>query len=154
MTRMDELVQEAEERTKECGYAQAAASGEPFEFSFTVPRRFPGMNDYIDACVHKFKRARFKREATESVLLALGDTFPRFLPPVEVRIDCFEQDARRDADNVHGAACKFILDALQTAGVIENDSRRWLPQPPSGGVFTDKLFPRVEVTVRGRIKEG
>ena len=33
---------------------------------------------------------------------------------------------------------KYVLDALVSAGLLEDDSRRWIPQPPT---FTDEKIP-------------
>lgn len=121
----------------------------------TVPGRFPGLNDYVLACKSPYKRAKMKREADDAVAEAAKVAgCPTFLPPVSVRVDCYERDARRDADNVHSMACKFVLDGLQGCGAIKNDNRSWVPQPPGGGVYTDRLYPRVEVSIEGEVDDG
>ena len=119
-----------------------------------VPGRFPGLNEYVRACKCPQSRARMKRECDERVAWAcVGARCPAFAPPVTVTVDCYEQDARRDADNVQGMARKFVLDGLQRAGVIGNDSRRWVPQPPGGIVAVDRGRPRVVVTIEGEVAE-
>lgn len=118
---------------------------------FTVPGRFPGLNDYVRACRCLSARARMKRDCDARVAAACVEAgCPRFDPPVSVTLDCYEADMRRDADNVHGMAAKFVLDGMRGAGVIGNDSRSWVPQPPGGGVFVGGE-PRVEVTVEGEV---
>ena len=47
---------------------------------------------------------------------------------------------RRDADNV-GFARKFVLDGLVAAGVIKDDSRKYVEQCPDR-VLTDRARPR------------
>lgn len=96
-----------------------------------------------------------KRECDEMVALACREAgMPAFRPPVAVTVDCYERDERRDADNVHGMACKFVLDGLRKAGVVGDDSRRWVPQPPGGRVEVDAARPRVVVTVEGESEAG
>ncbi len=117
---------------------------------FEVPGRFPGLNEYVAACKVPQARARMKRECDARVVSACrAASCPRMAPPVAVTVDCYEADARRDADNVQGMARKFVLDGLQAAGVLGNDSRRWVPQPPGGVVAVDRERPRVVVTVEG-----
>lgn len=53
---------------------------------------------------------------------------------------------RRDEDNVMNAA-KFILDALQDIGLIQNDSRKYVHLTQE--VFTDRKNPRIEITIKG-----
>lgn len=116
----------------------------------TIPGRFPGMNDYVRACKQPQARARMKRECDEMVTWAcVRAACPSFRPPVAVTVDCYERDGRRDPDNVQGMARKFVLDGLQKAGVLENDSRRWVPVPPPGRVEVDRDDPRVVVTIEG-----
>ena len=62
-----------------------------------------------------------------------------------MRTTFYEPDMRRDADNV-GFARKFVLDGLVAAGVIKDDSRRYVLSCPDR-VATDRSRPRVEVEV-------
>lgn len=91
-----------------------------------------------------------KAEADGAVAWAvLTNDVPRLKPPVRVTVDCYEKDARRDPDNVHSMARKFVLDGLQVCEVIGNDNLEWLPELTGGGVYVDRLYPRVEVTIEG-----
>lgn len=90
------------------------------------------MNDYVRACKQPQARARMKRECDEMVMWAcVRAACPGFRPPVAVTVDCYERDG------------------LQKAGVLENDSRRWVPVPPPGRVEVDRDDPRVVVTIEG-----
>lgn len=116
----------------------------------TVPGRFPGLNDYVDACKNPRGRARVKRECDEMVAWAvMSSDVPRLKPPVKVTVDCYEPNRRRDKDNVHAMARKFVLDGLQAAGVIGNDNWDWIPELTGGSVQLDRLYPRVEITLEG-----
>lgn len=100
----------------------------------TVEGRMPSLNDYISAeRANRYKAAAMKKRA------------PRFERRVTVRTTFYEPDMRRDADNV-GFARKFVLDGLVAAGVIKDDSRKYVEQCPDR-VLTDRARPRVVVEV-------
>ena len=113
----------------------------------TIPGRFPNLNDYVRASHNEHARRRMKAEADGAVAWAvLTNDVPRLKPPVRVTVDCYEKDARRDPDNVHSMARKFVLDGLVAAGVIKDDSRKYVEQCPDR-VLTDRARPRVVVEV-------
>ena len=68
----------------------------------------------------------------------------RFTEKVNIRIEYYEKDMRRDEDNVMSAA-KFILVALQDIGLIQNDNRKYVHLTQE--VFTDRDNPRIEIEV-------
>lgn len=94
----------------------------------------PSLNDYISAeRANRYKAAAMQQRA------------PRFERRVTVRTTFYEPDMRRDADNV-GFARKFVLDGLVAAGVIKDDSRKYVEQCPDR-VLTDRARHRVVVEV-------
>lgn len=117
-------------------------------FTFEIPGTMPQLNDYIRAeRATRFAAARIKRDAHAKVFAALAPqvTLPRFDEPVDVVFTWHRPDRRTDKDNV-AFAKKFILDALQKAGVIEND--KWaMCTPYDGGFFIDKENPRTVVEI-------
>lgn len=50
-----------------------------------------------------------------------------FVNPCEISISWLEKTRRRDVDNIQSSQ-KFILDALQKAGVLINDNRKYVKQ--------------------------
>lgn len=112
-----------------------------------IEGRMPSLNDYIRAeRANRYKAAAVKKRETARVrAAALDQRAPRFDRPVTVRTTFYEPDMRRDADNV-GFARKFVLDGLVAAGVIKDDSRRYVLACPDR-VATDRSRPRVEVEV-------
>lgn len=97
--------------------------------SFTIPGRLPSLNDYVDACrSHWSKGARMKRNVEEGIIWAIkaakcrGDVSPA-TGPVALSLEWHESDQRRDWDNIVFAK-KFIMDAMQKAGIIANDNRK------------------------------
>lgn len=113
----------------------------------TVEGRMPSLNDYISAeRANLYKAAAMKKRETARVrAAAMQQRAPRFERRVTVRTTFYEPDMRRDADNV-GFARKFVLDGLVAAGVIKDDSRKYVEQCPDR-VLTDRARPRVVVEV-------
>lgn len=97
--------------------------------SFSVSARLPSLNDYINACrTHWTKGARLKQETEDLIIWAIrsaknrGDCRP-VKGPCMIEFIWYERGMRRDLDNIYSAK-KYILDAMQKAGIIENDDRK------------------------------
>ena len=117
--------------------------------TLTIPGRLPGMNEIIAAA--KLRKRNYKEYAvmkdknTEQVAwLAIQSHIPRFEKAYFI-ITWYEPDLRRDPDNIM-AGQKFIMDGLVQAGVIPDDSQKYI----AGIVHrfrVDKRRPRVEVEI-------
>lgn len=97
--------------------------------SFVIKARLPSLNDYINSCrAHWSHGARLKADTEEMIrwsikaARAAGMCKP-VKKPCRIEFIWFEHGARRDLDNVYSAK-KYILDAMQAAGIIENDDRK------------------------------
>lgn len=113
--------------------------------SFSIPGRLPGMNDFIGAMnANRWKGADLKKKETKRCALAVIG-MPRMNKPVNLEIKWIERDARRDIDNISGGGTKVLLDGLVSAGVLEDDSRRWVRSIVNHFPEPDKANPRVEV---------
>lgn len=114
----------------------------------TIP--FLGLNDYISAERSSgVYAASLKRKYTNHVAqyARLAANLQGWVQPsckVYVTTCYHELNKRRDFDNIV-AADKFVLDGLVQAGVIKNDSQKWLAEPPKHKVDVDPK--RVGVTV-------
>ena len=116
---------------------------------FIIPGRLPCMNDLIAANrLNKYAGAGVKKKTQRQIILILQPQVQgqRFTEKVNIRIEYYEKDMRRDEDNVMSAA-KFILDALQDMDIILNDSRKYVHLTQE--VFTDRDNPRIEITIKG-----
>ena len=114
-------------------------------YRFTVAGRLCGLNEFIAAGHSKFGGNRVKREAEALITSFLPKRRPEIKYPVWVSIDYYEPSNRRDHDNVQ-FAIKFIMDAMVKAGMLINDTRKYvLGSTPK--VRTDKDNPRIEVSV-------
>lgn len=112
-----------------------------------IDGRLPCMNDLINANrQNRLKGATLKRKTQEMIAMQLRGQIKntQFKKKVLVYIKYFEKDERRDEDNVTSGA-KFILDAMQDIGLIQNDNRKCVHLLQE--VFTDKGNPRIEIEI-------
>lgn len=95
---------------------------------FTIPGHLMGLNEYTT--LNRSKRghvlaSKAKREQEARVSEAIDATGARsFDGPIELIVSWYD-GTRRDPDNVEFAV-KFILDAMVSAGVIPDDSRKYV----------------------------
>lgn len=113
-----------------------------------IPGRMPGLNDYVRAeRANRYMASSMKKQQTERAgVAAVEQGMPKFPGRVEIAFTWVEENRRRDMDNV-AFAKKFILDGLVRAGVIKDDTPRYI------GSLTDRFaydsrHPRIEVEVR------
>lgn len=97
-----------------------------------IPTRFPNLNDYINReRANRFAGAKMKKdwtrvaEAASTLALEMNDKYDGFFPAT-IYITVFEPDNRRDVDNVSAFVNKVCLDGMVKAGVIPDDSRRYV----------------------------
>lgn len=94
--------------------------------SFIIHQKLPSLNDYIKSCrTNKYAGAKFKREVEQDIgwyikVAKMG----KISPPVVVHFEWHEGN-RRDADNI-ASAKKFILDALVSHNILQDDGRRYV----------------------------
>lgn len=114
---------------------------------FVIPGELPTLNEYSDAeRRHYRKAAKLKRDAQDEIILHIKSAqVPKFTGHVYVYFNWARSNQRYDKDNV-AFAKKFILDALQEAGIIERDSWK-LCTPFDREFFVDKANPRTLVVI-------
>lgn len=113
--------------------------------------RLPGMNEIIHAARTNVYASNKMKQGAQDELRAqwafeIKEPQP-FTVPVNVAVTFYEKDNRRDDDNVF-AGLKFILDALQDAGLIVKDSPKWCHVTAER--FTDPAQPRIEIIITER----
>ena len=92
--------------------------------ALTIHGRLPGLNEYTDACRTKPRAgAQMKRQAQETVMWHILSQIRgrHFEKPVFLLFTFYEQDRRRDHDNVSSFARKVIQDALVKCGTLKDD---------------------------------
>ena len=98
--------------------------GRKAEQVLTIPGRLPGLNEYTNACrTNPQKGNKMKMEAQEAVMWQILSQMRRchFDRPVFLLFTFYEQDRRRDKDNVASFARKVIQDALVKCGTLQDD---------------------------------
>lgn len=115
---------------------------------FTIPGRLPGLNEIVNvARGNRFAGASQKKKMTQLCMAWINAAqVPKFVGPVMVHFDWYEETQRRDPDNVRSGA-KFILDALVERERITNDSVRYI-KGMSDTFHHDAENPRVEITIQ------
>lgn len=112
---------------------------------------FVSLNEYIDAeRGNRFAAAKIKANETARVKYACLGLPPVRKFPVAILFDWYTQNSRKDADNIDFAK-KFILDGLVLAGVLPDDSRKYVTGT-SCICHVDKDNPRVEIQIVGALK--
>lgn len=116
-------------------------------YSFSIPGTLPTLNEYVSVeRTNRFAAAKLKRTTQERIVaLLLADKAPFIEGHTYVSFGWVRPDMRSDKDNV-AFAKKFILDALQEAGVIARDSWK-LCTPIDTGFMVNKENPRVVVVI-------
>lgn len=120
-------------------------------YTLEIPGTLPTLNRYIETeRTNRFIAAKLKRDTQEQIAwLTLGH--PVFDGHVYVAFTWIRPDMRSDKDNV-AFAKKFILDALQEAHVIKNDSWR-MCTPFDLGFKVNKDNPRTIVRIADTLEE-
>lgn len=116
---------------------------------FVIEGRLDSLNEYTKANrTNRYQGASMKSRNEKIVLIAIREAkLKRVMKyPVELQITWYEPNKRRDLDNIVFAV-KFIQDALVSAGIIENDSQKYIKKL-SHTVEIDREKPRIEVVIR------
>ena len=114
---------------------------------FIIEGRMPSLNEYIRAINkhHMVGNIMKQTETDRAAWSAKAAKMPKFTRQVKIHFFWFEENRKRDLDNV-AAAKKFIIDGLVRAQVIANDTQNYVKG------FTDTFEydprnPRIEVVV-------
>lgn len=89
---------------------------------------------------HPRRRAPLSLADLESAVgpIALGaQAHPRLDRPCRVHV----HSRLHRLPDCEAVSFKYVLDAFVSAGLLEDDSRRWIPQPPT---FSDEKIPGAE----------
>lgn len=89
-----------------------------------IKGRLPGLNEYTNACRTNPRAGnQMKRDAQDLVMWHILQQIRgrRFEKPVFILFTFYEQDRRRDRDNVASFARKVIQDALVKCDTLKDD---------------------------------
>ena len=111
-----------------------------------IPMKLPSCNTYINACRrNRFVGAKLKADTEDQIIIFLNK-LPRIENPVKISFLWIEDSKRRDLDGITFGK-KFILDALVKAGVLPDDSQKYVK------AFTDSFDYAKEAKVILEIEE-
>lgn len=94
---------------------------------FDIPIKLPGANEFIQKSYSsRHKGNNMKQHTEHDIIWCIKKAkLKRIKRPVFIRFIWYEGNKNRDKDNV-AFAKKFILDALQKAGVLPNDNNNYI----------------------------
>jgi hypothetical protein len=120
-------------------------------------RTLPSLNDYLEAIgTHPKAGAKFKADYTKPCISAIRRCLRGWKvthPPVILHYKFYEikKGKRRDVSNIFSCCAKFFEDALQQAGVIENDNPDWIENFTTEFYWLDKdAEPYIEIEIEER----
>ena len=117
---------------------------------FIIKGRLDGLNDYTRANrTNRYGGNSMKKRNEELVFKALQDYKVKPIDegfPCSLTIYWYEPNQRRDIDNITFAT-KFIQDAMVKAGIIPDDSQKFIDNL-NHKVYVDKDNPRIEVIIK------
>lgn len=109
-----------------------------------IPGRFPTLNEIINtARTNRFASSSQKKRYTEYATYFFKGK--RFDGVLDITFVWYRNSLRGDLDNI-SAGKKFILDAMQKAGAIENDSVKYIRQ--THDFFEKSTDERVEIYIQ------
>lgn len=113
---------------------------------YVIDMKLPSLNDYIKVCrSNKFQAAKYKKDIEDKIGMFLL-RMPKYEKPIKIHFTWIEGNKKRDLDNICFAK-KFILDAMQKYGKLENDNRNYVY------AFTDSFEYGKETKVILEIEE-
>ena len=113
---------------------------------FTIYWTLPSLNAYVRACRANFRAGnKMSRDAHYLCRLGMTKLAGKKIDKAYIKFHWVEKNKRRDKDNI-AFAKKFILDALQEMGILQNDG--WSEILGFSDTFdVDKDNPRIEVSL-------
>lgn len=118
---------------------------------FQIKEQLPSLNDYINTLKSpngKRIGAAFKKqidEVCEGYMLSVRQTAAEICKePVLILFRWNERSKRRDLDNVFSAK-KYILDAMQKTGIIENDNYAHIKGEYDTIAYGERAFVTVQI---------
>ena len=115
--------EQSQEQSLPAGYT-ITIPGKRLDRCLTIKGRLPGLNEYTNECrTNPRDGAKMKRDAQDLVMWHILSQIRglRFTKPVFLLFTFYEQDRRRDRDNVSSFARKVIQDALVKCGNLQDD---------------------------------
>lgn len=106
---------------KFAAHRPATPDGYPESWEVWLPGRWPGYREFHKTKGHWATTAKLKKAWQNSAALILKAARIPHLDKVHLHYSHTRKDRRHDKSNLAFGAAKIIEDALQDAGIIDND---------------------------------
>jgi Holliday junction resolvase RusA-like endonuclease len=119
------------------------------EYNFTILGRLDALNEYTSANrTNPHKGGQMKRDNEDTVIWSIRQQLRgvRIEQPVLIYYRFYEQNSKRDNDNILSCAAKFIQDSLVKTKVLINDNQKCIHNFYFD-TLVDNKNPRIEVTI-------
>ena len=119
------------------------------KYLLIIHGRLDNLNDYTKACrTNPYKGSQMKKQNEAKVLQEIYSQFGRLriTQPVRMKYIWYEQNTRRDLDNISSFGRKVIQDALVASKVLANDGWNNI-KGFSDEFYVDAKNPRIEVLI-------
>lgn len=117
--------------------------------SFVISGRLANLNDYQYACrSHYMVGNKMKKQEQSKVKQAIicANLKPVENYPIKIKYHFYEENRKRDLDNIAAMAHKFVQDSLVSMEILENDG--WKQVKGFEDEFdVDKDNPRIIVEI-------
>lgn len=116
------------------------------EYTFFIPRRLISLNEYIRLNrENRYGGAKEKKNIENEIIYSIKNSHLEDIrQPCFIKFTWYEPNNRRDKDNVCFAK-KFILDALQKSGKLENDNNKFIKGFSDNFVYNKVEGVKVEI---------
>lgn len=116
--------------------------------SFIIQGELTNLNTYINAeRTNKFIASKIKKQETENIAWQCKKYKGKITEyPIVIEATWYTKNIRVDSDNITFSK-KFILDGMKEAGMITDDSRKFVRVWKDLDVCVDKNNPRIEITI-------
>lgn len=94
---------------------------------FTIQLRLPSINNYVDKCRRNKYQANNYKQKIQREIFSYYPKGVKLDNCYNVYIEWHEENRKRDVDNIQSGQ-KYIFDALQEYGVLENDNQKHIRQ--------------------------
>lgn len=115
----------------------------------TIPGRFPGLNQYVDANRRRhgqWSAGNAMKQRDQHIICQYIPKGLKFKRRIFIEYNFFEPNTKRDKDNISGYFHKVFQDALVQSGCIPNDG--WKVIRGFADYFeVDKGYPRIEIRI-------
>ena len=121
----------------------------PLHQHFTISGSLPSLNEYLAACN---KNPRIGNSLKAKSKFIVNNAIRRFLKryhtdnPIIIHYHIYEQNMKRDKDNVFAMISKTVQDSLQECNVIDNDGWKNV-ENFTHDFYVSKDNPRIEVYI-------